>query len=148
MDIDGVLADAAHRQWHLDGPRRDWVRFFDDASDDALLQHHAELVRHLDPGLQVVLLTARPFRLRQLTLEWVCQHGLRWDLLALRGPTQDWTYSVDFKRQSLGVLRSFGFKPMFALEDDPRIVEMYAGEDLPCVYVHSGYYSRPGRAAR
>ncbi|MCY4631323.1 MAG: hypothetical protein OXE75_10665 [bacterium] len=141
VDIDGVLADAAHRQWHLDGPVRDWVGFFSAAGGDALLAHHAELVRCLDEQLQVVLLTARPFRLRKLTLEWIRHHGLRWDLLALRGPTQDMVHSVRFKRQALSELRAYGFAPVFALEDDPRIVEMYAGESLPCVYVHSGYYS-------
>ncbi len=135
-----MLADAAHRQWHLDGPTRDWVGFFEAADGDALLAHHAELVRCLDPGLQVVLLTARPFGLREVTMAWIEQHGLRWDLLALRGPGQDMMHSVHFKRQALAVLRAFGFTPVFALEDDPRIVEMYAGESLPCVYVHSGYY--------
>ena len=140
VDIDGVLADASHRQWHLDGPVRDWVGFFAAAGGDALLGDHAELVRCLDADLQVVLLTARPFRLRALTLEWIEHHGLRWDLLALRGPAQDMTHSVRFKRDSLALLRSFGFTPSFALEDDPRIVEMYAAEALPCLYVHSGYY--------
>ena len=141
VDIDGVLADASHRQWHLDGPRRDWVGFFAAASGDTLLAHHAELVRCLDSRMQVVLLTARPFRLHGLTLAWIEEHGLRWDLLALRGPAQDMTHSVRFKREALAVLRSYGFAPVFALEDDPRIVEMYARESLPCVYVHSGYYS-------
>ena len=50
------------------------------------------------------------------------------------------THSVQFKREALALLRSFGFSPAFALEDDPRIVEMYAAEALPCLYVHSGYY--------
>lgn len=140
VDIDGVLADAAHRQWHLDGPRRDWDGFFAAAAADALLAHNAELVRCLDAHLQVVLLTARPFGLREMTLAWIQQHGLRWDLLALRGPSQDMMHSVYFKRRALGVLRSFGFAPAFALEDDPRIVEMYASESLPALYVHSGYY--------
>lgn len=34
VDIDGVLADAAHRQHHLDGPWRDWDSFFADMGDD------------------------------------------------------------------------------------------------------------------
>ena len=140
VDIDGVLSDASHRQWHLDGPVRDWDGFFAAAAGDALLAHHAELVRCLDERLQVVLLTARPFRLRQLTLKWLEGHELRWDLLALRGPAEDMTHSVRFKHTALALLRSFGFEPSFALEDDPRIVEMYAAAALPCLYVHSGYY--------
>ena len=141
VDIDGVLADAAHRQWRLDGPRRDWDGFFADAAGDTVLARHADLVRCLDGDLQVVLLTARPYRLRGLTLDWIGRHRLRWDLLALRGPEEDMTHSVRFKQESLRLLRSFGFTPVFAIEDDPRIVEMYAGEELPCVYVHSGYYT-------
>ena len=140
VDIDGVLADARHRQWHLDGPVRDWHGFFAAAGGDPLLDDGAALVGALDEGLQVVLLTARPFRLRRLTLDWLAHHGVRWDLLALRGPTQDMVHSVRFKRDALGLLRARGFSPLFALEDDPRIVEMYAVEALPCVYVHSGYY--------
>ena len=140
VDIDGVLADANHRQWHLDGTVRDWDGFFGAAVHDSLLADHAEMVHRLDVHLQVVLLTARPFRLREVTLEWLALHGVRWDLLALRGPAQDMTHSVSFKRGALALLRSSGFAPAFALEDDPRIVEMYASEALPCVYIHSGYY--------
>ena len=140
VDIDGVLADATHRQWHLDGPVRDWHGFFAAAGGDPLLADGADMVRALDERLVVVLLTARPFRLRGVTLDWLARHGVRWDLLALRGPTQDMVHSVRFKRQALGLLRERGFSPAFALEDDPRIVEMYAAEALPCVYVHSGYY--------
>ncbi len=139
-DIDGVLADASHRQWHLDGPVRDWDGFFAAAAGDALLANHAEMVRRLGGHLQVVLVTARPFRLRQVTLDWLGHHGVRWDLLALRGPDQDMTHSVRFKRESLALLRCRGFEPAFAIEDDPRIVEMYAAASLPFVYVHSGYY--------
>ena len=47
---------------------------------------------------------------------------------------------MSFKRGALALLRSSGFAPAFAMEDDPRIVEMYASEALPCVYIHSGYY--------
>ncbi len=140
VDVDGVLADAAGRQWYLDDSRRDWLGFFAAAGEDPLLQAQAELVRRLESTLQVVLLTARPFSSRESTLSWLESRNVRWDLLALRGPRETVVQAPAWKRMSLIKLREFGFKFLFALEDDPRIVKMYYDEDLPCVYIHSGYY--------
>jgi hypothetical protein len=37
-------------------------------------------------------------------------------------------------------LRHYGFDLRLAFEDDRRNVEMFHGEGIPCVYIHSGYY--------
>ena len=33
-----------------------------------------------------------------------------------------------------------GFDLRLAFEDDRRNVEMFHGEGIPCIYIHSGYY--------
>jgi hypothetical protein len=140
FDLDGVLSDAGERQHHLAGPGRgDWRAFFDAAGDDALIEEVARLTELLAPGLCLVLLTARPLRIREPTLEWLDRHQLRWDLLVMR-PDGEYLPSTLFKQGSVGELRAFGFDLRLAFEDDRRNVDMFHAEGIPCIYIHSGYY--------
>jgi phosphoglycolate phosphatase-like HAD superfamily hydrolase len=139
FDVDGVLADAQGRQHHLEWGRQDWDAFFDDCADDPLIHEVETLLRLLDPALEVLLVTARPQRIRDLTLSWLDHHELRWDLLVMR-PTREYSPAVEFKRDVVNELRGVGFALELALEDDPRNRQMYLDEGVPCLYVHSGYY--------
>jgi hypothetical protein len=140
FDLDGVLSDAGDRQHHLTGPgRRDWRAFFDAAGDDALIEEVARLTELLAPDLCLVLLTARPLRIRDRTLAWLERHELRWDLLVMR-PEGEYLPSTAFKQGSVGELREAGFDLRLAFEDDRRNVDMFHAEGVPCIYIHSGYY--------
>ena len=68
FDMDGVLADTSGRQHHLAGLRRDWDAFFAECGEDPIIPEVARLLELLTPGLVVVLLTARPARVRVQTL--------------------------------------------------------------------------------
>jgi hypothetical protein len=139
VDIDGVLADARGRQHHLSWDRRDWDAFFDDCGDDPVVDEVRTLVSLLDRSLVVLLVTARPLRVRDLTRSWLEEHGLRWDLLVMR-PTHEHAPAVVFKQGVVEELRGEGFELELAMEDDPRNREMYQDAGIPCLYVHSGYY--------
>jgi len=139
FDMDGVLSDAAGRQHFLDRPRRDWDAFFEACGDDLLISEVGRLLELLDPGLRVVLLTARPLRIRPQTLGWLDRYGLRWDLLVMRD-WGDYAASRTFKQEAVGDLRSYGFDLQLAFEDDRRNYDMFHAEGVPCVYIHSGYY--------
>ncbi|MGH9245101.1 MAG: HAD family acid phosphatase [Acidimicrobiales bacterium] len=139
FDIDGVLSDAAGRQHFLEAPTRDWRAFFDAAANDPLIEEVARLLELLDPGLTVVLLTGRPRRVRDLTVGWLERYGLRWDLLVMRA-FGDYDAAPVFKRQTVGELRTGGFDLRLAFEDDRRNVDMFRDENVPCIYIHSGYY--------
>jgi hypothetical protein len=138
--MDGVLSDARARQHYLTGSgRKDWKGFFDAAGDDLLIEEIAQLLEVLDPRVVVVLLTGRPLRVRQLTLDWLEHHHVRWDLLVMR-PTGSYSAALEFKRQTVAELRKLGFDLRLAVEDDARNQAMFREEGLPCVYIHSGYY--------
>ena len=139
FDMDGVLSDAAGRQHYLDRPFRDWEAFFAACGDDDLIDEVARLLDVLDSGLRIVLLTARPIRVQAQTLGWLQRYDLRWDLLVMRD-YGDYEASRDFKRRSVEELRTHGFDLRLAFEDDRRNVDMFHGEGIPCVYIHSGYY--------
>jgi len=137
FDMDGVLSDATGRQHHIES--YDWDAFFSACSDDDVIAEQATLLTLLDPGLRVVLLTARPIRVRPQTLEWLAEHDLRWDLLVMR-EDQEIREAWRFKQRTVGELREHGFELLLAFEDDRRNADMFHGEGVPCVYIHSGYY--------
>lgn len=139
FDMDGVLSDAVNRQHFLESPRRDWRAFFDACGDDPLIEEVARLTELLDPELVLVLLTARPVRVRPQTLAWLERYGLRWDLLVMRD-AGDYGSAPEFKQDTVHELRSRGFDLRLAFEDDRRNVDMFHAEGVPCIYIHSGYY--------
>jgi hypothetical protein len=143
VDIDGVLSDASTRQHFLNNPegRRDWRGFFGAVGDDVPLTAVPALLALLDPSLTVVLLSARPAWVFQLTIDWLHRHEMRWDLLILRGDDDDFVHAADFKRGVLSELRETGWDVALAIDDDERIIEMYAAEQQPALYIHSGYYA-------
>jgi hypothetical protein len=141
VDIDGVLSDASTRQHFLHGPhgRRDWDGFFGSVGDDAPLRDVPQLIRLLSAETIVVLLSSRPGWVADRTVEWLERHAIRWDLLVLRAG-REFAGAADFKRDVLRDLRAAGFAVVFAFDDDQRTIDMYRSEDVPALYVHSGYY--------
>ena len=78
-------------------------------------------------------------RVQPQTLGWLQRYDLRWDLLIMRG-WDDHGSSRSYKQRSVAELRALGFDLRLAFEDDRRNVDMFHGEGIPCVYIHSGYY--------
>jgi hypothetical protein len=139
VDIDGVLSDATQRQHYLEWPSRDWRSFFDACGDDPVIDEVKTLLDLLETDLAVLLVTARPHRVHELTETWLRHYGIRWDLLVMRS-WGDYELSRDFKQSVVWELRRFGFDLRLAFEDDRRNVAMFRREGIPCLYVHSGYY--------
>ncbi len=140
FDLDGVLSDAVGRQHFVEGPgRRDWDAFFAACGEDPLLEETAALLHLLDPSLGILLLTARPVRVRSETLAWLARYRLRWDVLIMRDHG-DYSRAAEFKQDSLWELRQSGWDVRLAFEDDPRNLAMFRAEGVPSVYIHSGYY--------
>lgn len=140
FDVDGVLADAAHRQHLLEWPHRDWDSFFDACGEDGLIEAVAAMLAVIDGAHTIVLLTARPLRVRRQTLAWVDEHDLRWDLLIMRN-WGDYQAAPHFKSLSVDELSAYGFDIELALDDDPRNVAMFGHHGVPCLYIHSGYHA-------
>jgi phosphoglycolate phosphatase-like HAD superfamily hydrolase len=141
FDVDGVLSDATHRQHFLEGPGMYWDSFFQACGEDPLIVETARMGQLLDASHRVVLLTARPIRVRPQTLRWLGVHAdaVRWDLLIMRDE-DDWGSSRSYKAGVLRDLQGLGFDVRLALEDDPRNVEMFRKAGVPTIYIHSGYY--------
>ena len=142
VDIDGVIADASNRQHHLNNPqgKRDWKAFFGAVGADEPLTEVPRLLHLLAPDVTVVLLSARPAWVFDITHEWLLRHEIRWDLLVLRSE-RDRRDAPVFKREVVGALRQGGYAVELAFDDDQRIIDMYRTEGVRTLYVPSGYYA-------
>jgi hypothetical protein len=142
VDIDGVLSDASTRQHFLNNPEgvRDWEGFFGTVGDDRPLVAVPALLQLLDPSVTVILLSGRPAWVAERTREWLERHGIRWDQLVVR-EGDDVMDPASFKRDVVVALRAEGWDVVFAFDDNEGIVEMFVGEGIPTLYVHSGYYT-------
>lgn len=76
FDIDGVLADASHRQHHLRKSPKDWKSFFKDAALDPIINEGLTLLQRARENAKVVLITGRPQNLESATFEWMRQSGI------------------------------------------------------------------------
>lgn len=76
FDLDGTLADTAHRQRFLERTPRDWAAFFAAAPDDPPLAKGVALALESARECEVGYLTGRPERCREDTVAWLAAQGL------------------------------------------------------------------------
>lgn len=143
VDIDGVVADAYYRMRGIDRNMPRTEEYFKSVEQDDVIEEVAQLLNLIRDDIHVVLLSARPLRVQDATIEWLRRHGVRWDLLILRA-TSSRQMPLNYKRHRTKELLEMGFEPLLALEDDPRNVAMFHEEGIPCLYIHSRIHTRPG----
>jgi uncharacterized HAD superfamily protein len=137
VDIDGVLADATHRQYLLD--YHDWDSFFMAVGEDGLLEPQAAMLRLVGADHVIALVTSRPQWIADRTTNWLMRHDIRWDVLIMRS-NGDYRQAPAVKASAVEQLRDAGFDPVLAFDDDVRNVAAYDRSGVPCVYIHSGYH--------
>jgi uncharacterized HAD superfamily protein len=133
FDIDGTVADARHRL-HLIAGKADhdqWVRFFDAAVDDPPLAEGVARAKQLAETHDIVWLTARPERVREMTEDWLAQHGLPTGRLLML-PDGEKKVARMFK---LDAIRRLAQEHEIALvfDDDPRVVALLEEAKIPVV---------------
>jgi phosphoglycolate phosphatase-like HAD superfamily hydrolase len=127
FDIDGVVADVRHRLHHLN-PRKSWSAFFRDADQDPLLAQGASLVADLSGRHEIVWLTGRPEWLRDVTVEWLEQHGLPGRELHMR-PDHDYRPAREYK---IAVLRRLKHRQIAAfVDDDDEVIDAAISAGFP-----------------
>ncbi|MEW2567967.1 hypothetical protein [Streptomyces sp. NPDC047070] len=76
FDLDGTLADTAHRQRFLERKPRNWDAFFAAAPHDPPLAEGVALALEHAEECEVLYLTGRPERCRKETVAWIAAQGL------------------------------------------------------------------------
>ncbi len=146
LDIDGVLADVAHRLHHLASRPKDWDGFFRGAAKDPVLEDGLALARELAATYALVYLTGRPVRTRDLTVAWLRRHRLPSGELLMR-PDDDNRPARLFKLECLRSITAT--RPVvLVVDDDPEVVEAVRKTGLAVRLADWSPYTDPLRAAQ
>ncbi len=84
VDMDGTLADVSHRLHHLNGPKKNWKKFFALMNEDPPSQVVVDWVRNLPPDYDVVIVTGRPETYRAETEAWLDRHRISYSDIIMR----------------------------------------------------------------
>lgn len=146
FDMDGVIADAGHRQHYLHLPEADWANFYLAVKNDEPIASGAALINSVSEDRCVVILTGRIDEVSAVTQSWLKTHNIRWDMLVCRPKNDDDSrHAVVYKRDEIALLKEAGFVFEYAVDDNKKIITMYEEHGIPGVYFHSGYYDSSSR---
>lgn len=129
IDIDGVVADVRHRLGLIAAPPKQWDAFFAAAGEDPTLPEGVALVLALRHDHDVVWLTGRPERNRDLTTQWLVRHGLPTAPLLMRRD-DDHRPARHAKREALRALAT-GRRIALVVDDDPVVVRHLQADGFP-----------------
>lgn len=102
FDLDNTLSDAEHRS-HL-ARNKLWDDFHIRAEHDEAVPAIKSLCEALwNGGKQIVILTGRPEKYRNITTNWLQKQSIRFDGLLMR-PNDDFRQDYDFKAHMLQML--------------------------------------------
>jgi HAD superfamily, subfamily IIIB (Acid phosphatase) len=132
FDIDGTLADLAHRLPMLDVKPVDWDAFFLACGEDRVIQHACDFCAALrNRGLLIVLSTSRPERVREITNTWFANNTqIIFEKMYMRN---DGDYRPDYivKRENLTQIREDGYNPLMVFDDRREVIEMFTLAGVP-----------------
>lgn len=141
VDLDGTLCNDSKRQ-HL-AQARLWDEYHARLSEDVPFLDVLEMLHFLraQPGLDMVVVTARPEAYRGQTLKWLAENDVTPDELLMR-PDNDYSLAEVLKlrliEQYFGTLEKAKFFIVTCLEDRDKVCEAFRNAGLPCWQVRVG----------
>ena len=129
VDLDGTLADGRWRLHLLPTPERRhldeaWAEFNLAGADDPPFQDTIDIVNSLSLTYRIIILTGRGAVAREVTEQWLDDHGVVYDKLIMR-EIGDCRKDTDFKHAQL---EDIGIENIVCAFDDlPHIVDFMRG---------------------
>lgn len=126
FDIDGVLSNSDKRQFCLEGEKKDWDKFYSLVEND---DPYLPMVRLLEMmywemSYEIVLLTSRPERIRDLTENWLHDQDIHYNELIMR---PDNNFDPKWKVKSIKDLK-MERQIMWIFEDSPKEIALFRKE--------------------
>lgn len=145
FDLDSTLAHTAHRRHIIDPEdwsRTDWVAYAMASGEDTPFPATVALARLLHSlGVCVWILSGRtgPPEVEAITRQWLETHGIPFDFLTLRPPSEG-ASNGDFKRQQIDRFREIYADAEFVLAlDDWPAVEGALADVCPTLLFNPNY---------
>lgn len=148
VDIDGTVADTAHRKHYVALKPKNFPAFFAAAVDDPpILPVIRAAVAMKAVGAALVFCSGRPEKegdldVRKLTEDWLDEHvnyvrGLKYDALYMR-KAGDYRPDDIVKEELLDQIIADGYAPELVFDDRNRVVAMWRRRGLICAQVAEG----------
>ncbi len=139
FDIDGTIADIAHRRKCLDQDKPDWRAFNNAMGDDTLNAPVVELYKTLwDSGkYDIILVSGRGEESRKITEQWLTWNEIPFDRLLMR-PLKDFRADTLIKEEILDQLRAEGKEILFTVDDRQQVVDMWRKNGITCLQCDVG----------
>lgn len=148
FDIDGTLADLAHRRHFVTGGKKDWGKFFDAMVDDPPLRDVCLLAELLGDhplvnqgAIKLFLFSGRPETHRAQTEEWLHIHVQSYiekaEALLMRA-AGDYRPDTVVKREMLEHVRGQGYDVRLVIDDRPSVCDMWRAEGLTVLQHNDG----------
>lgn len=139
-DIDGTIADLAHRRCYVDGSmgKKDWDKFHDECHKDEPIWAIGNIVWAVlrdNPHLHLLYVTGRMERSREITETWLFDKGFADGDLRMR---KDGDYRPDYivKAELTADLKPEDV--WFVLDDRTQVVNMWRERGFRCLQVAPG----------
>lgn len=139
FDIDGTLADIAHRRPFLDGDRPDWNKFNSHMGDDVPNTPVVELYRTLwdTEKYDLIIVSGRNEDFREITERWLVWNEIPFTQLLMR-PSGDFRPDVEVKSDILAKIQSAKRDILFAVDDRQSVVDMWRRNGITCLQCDVG----------
>ena len=125
LDIDGVLADASHRQHLVARPPKDWDAFFAAVGGDEVIERGRQRLLDLSREHEIVLLSGRPERSRADSVSWLERQGIAAGRVVLR-PDDDHRPASTLKAELIRLI-SDPVDTAVVIDDDVTVVDRLRG---------------------
>lgn len=138
-DIDGTVADNKHREHFLHRSPKDWDGFFAEAFKDEPKSNVLDIASYLRLvcGWRFVFVTGRNEQQRDITVQWLREHAVRYDHLYMRA-ADDRRPDHEIKREIYVHDIEPHFDVKLVLDDRTSVVKMWRELGLECWQVAAG----------
>lgn len=147
-DIDGTLSNLHHRLHYVNGKEKNWERFFEELPFDTRQNAACDLVETLIfSGMGPIFVSGRPERTRDQTITWLKENisNLPEDPTLYMRPDGDHRADHIIKKKILDSLE--GVDIQFAIDDRPKVVEMWRENGIPVFQCEYHGNEKPKRDA-
>ena len=143
FDIDGTVADVAHRRHFLSGAKPAWGKFFDEMVNDPPLRDVCLLAELLGDhplvnqgAIKLFLFSGRPDTHRKETEDWLLVNARSYFLKAealLMRAEGDFRQDTIVKKEMLDSIRAQGYDVRLVVDDRPSVCDMWVREGITCL---------------
>lgn len=138
FDIDGTVANNAHRTHHLLKTPKDWDAYHEGVEADTLHEHVAQVARNLGTRTTIIFCTGRHDGQREITEKWLARQKLPDHEEIYMRKEGDHRPDHIIKLELLAQIRADGFEPIMAFDDRNSVVKMWRDAGIPCAQVAEG----------